>query len=436
MAGLSLRSYLERQGIVPGQGLRGYCAPGLNPIGLRSLISAPRIIHISDLHFVDSDHTWIWESGVLTQVKEDSGKKSREILGFLLSNREKLGTNVVVITGDLTDRGGEGDYRIAVDFIRELRENGFEVHSIPGNHDYCWLGNIIFEDIFRAARAIDVAEIRGKASIQSQQAVEAAVLAKIEDEFNTRLAAGIPGYRFPRGVLTDLLQLFSVISSSVVGNTDTVDNQQRRQRFIRFINPDTSNAYPRVVPLANGYLVMLDSMQAELDEETGDHFAQGKIGTPQLQALKVWLLENQAEREAGKKVIVCVHHSPFHLRELVVPDGFSVGRAPDEFTLDFTCGLDDALDFLEVIKNRVDCLLFGHVTPAGLLQLGGGEKGYFSGMEIKLGVPLINCENLLRMSERYPVTILDLGTYQRLVYLTDGTRVDLSWGHPTARSPG
>jgi hypothetical protein len=64
-----------------------------------------------------------------------------------------------------------------------------------------------------------------------------------------------------------------------------------------------------------------------------------------------------------------------------------------------------------------------------------GEDGDFH--EKETGIPLINCENLEKMNYvaekhshkvhlTYPVTILDLGSYQRLVFQTDGSGFERS----------
>jgi hypothetical protein len=65
-----------------------------------------------------------------------------------------------------------------------------------------------------------------------------------------------------------------------------------------------------------------------------------------------------------------------------------------------------------------------------------GEDGDFH--EKDTGIPLINCENLEKMNYvegkhpskvhlTYPITVLDLGSYQRLVFQTDESGVKRSW---------
>jgi len=58
---------------------------------------------------------------------------------------------------------------------------------------------------------------------------------------------------------------------------------------------------------------------------------------------------------------------------------------------------------MSILSNRVDCLLFGHTTPNGVLQdsYREWEKSY--------GIPLINCENLEHGNDqRLPISVIDL----------------------------
>jgi len=116
-------------------------------------------------------------------------------------------------------------------------------------------------------------------------------------------------------------------------------------------------------------------MQGELDENnilvpTDDHWAQGKFGTKQWSKFEQYITEYQTERQKGKKLIVALHHSPFHT-----------------IANDNTGGLNQADEFMNLVTYRIDFLLFGHTTPTGLLQQSFPEK------ESAYGIHLINCAN-------------------------------------------
>jgi hypothetical protein len=362
-----------------------------------SSMTAPRIIHISDLHITNLRHTWDWDDQGPVRDTQGSKAKIRNIFTFLTNEktRSNLGTNVVVITGDLTDRGDSTDYRIIKkNFIQRLRDNGFQVFAVPGNHDYCWEGVLIFGKIFKG--------ITGKRKL--------ALGAMPKKELTVFLASKIPGFQeFPVEYQDELIALFRSRKTAFFESNNT-----RRKRFISEITPEYSQSpkYPHIVPIGNGYLVLLDSMQGQLDEPSSDWWAQGKLGDSQLSALEVWLGDHASEREEGKKIIVCLHHSPFEEKD--------------------SHYLRDSARFLRIIRKNIDCLLFGHSTPPGVFQQPRptGEDGDFH--EEETGIPLINVENLEKMNWiegkgrhrrhlTYPVTVLDLGSYQRLVFQTDGS---------------
>src|SRR3954463_10003537 len=73
-----------------------------------------RIIHLSDLHFGAHDERLV--EGVAWQV-------------------DKLKPDLVVISGDFTQRARTEQFRQACEFLDRLRESGHEVIGVPGNHD-------------------------------------------------------------------------------------------------------------------------------------------------------------------------------------------------------------------------------------------------------------------------------------------------------------
>ena len=198
--------------------------------------------------------------------------------------------------------------------------------------------------------------------------------------------------------------------------------------------------YPRFVDFENGRLILLDSMQEELDKQDGDPgdlLSEGKLGKAQLAALDELITQYRLQSPA-KKLIVCLHHSPFHLRHDADVDANCPGALCQP---DSNGGLDDAEAFLLKVSNiskvsskGIDCLLFGHTSPPGTYQQGDetfrAQQGFYA-------IPLISCENLEHVDDTsptcsYPVTVLDLGTYRRLVFYTDDPSQHhaFSWGGP------
>jgi len=400
MTDMTLRQYLYRQCAVPNAGIRSCCAPFLRKknISLRALMGAPRIIHVSDLHTTDSDHTWDKTDQGFVRDPQDSMAKMENIVTFLTTNKSRLASDIVVITGDLTDSGGRVEYDLVREnFIQKLTDNGFDVYAIPGNHDYCWEGNLFFDTAFKAIMAAGIATLMVMPGI--------ALIAFV--------VCIIPGFiDYPSQYKGEFIALI------LSGSKDTfVSNETRRGRFIDNITPRYRQTpkYPHVEPINQGYILLLDSMQGELDDGPGDSLAQGKLGDPQLDELEARLRDLQAERRGGKKIIVCLHHSPFKR---------------DESSLI----LNDADRFLEIINNnKIDCLLFGHT---------GGFQESRTDDEIAQKIPLINCQNMEKMNYiidnlwppkshlNYPISILDLGSFQRQIFQSDGSGFKREWGNP------
>ncbi len=74
----------------------------------------PRIVHLSDLHFGAHDQRLV--DAVDRQVDE-------------------LKPDLVVISGDFTQRARTEQFREACEFLDGLRERGHDVLGVPGNHD-------------------------------------------------------------------------------------------------------------------------------------------------------------------------------------------------------------------------------------------------------------------------------------------------------------
>jgi len=79
-----------------------------------------KIIHLSDIHI----------------GYEDCSQKAEKIVANIIK-REKTEGTVVVITGDIVDKGASKEDLVAgLKLLAELRGNGFTVLLCPGNHDY------------------------------------------------------------------------------------------------------------------------------------------------------------------------------------------------------------------------------------------------------------------------------------------------------------
>ena len=74
----------------------------------------PRLLHLSDLHFGAHDEALV--EGVEWHVDD-------------------LKPDLVVISGDFTQRARTEQFREACEFLDRLRERGHEVLGVPGNHD-------------------------------------------------------------------------------------------------------------------------------------------------------------------------------------------------------------------------------------------------------------------------------------------------------------
>jgi len=79
-----------------------------------------KFFHLSDLHIGQSNND------------EKTGTVTRWIIGNLAQHQAK----VVLITGDVVDSGLKWEYEQAQPHIERMREEGFHVLLVPGNHDY------------------------------------------------------------------------------------------------------------------------------------------------------------------------------------------------------------------------------------------------------------------------------------------------------------
>jgi len=77
------------------------------------------IIHLSDLHIGKSNNLI----------------KAHRIIEWIIGNQDLHQSNLVVISGDIVDDGETWQFKKARDLINRLREAGYIVLTVPGNHD-------------------------------------------------------------------------------------------------------------------------------------------------------------------------------------------------------------------------------------------------------------------------------------------------------------
>jgi len=426
----TLRDYLRYDNGAPGDGVRAAArAWAHRSLSMRRLLAGPRIVHLSDLHFTDAAHTWDCTDDAIVRDDQDSAGKAAALRALLLARRRDIGTDQVVITGDLTDGGGKGDYARVRDFLAQLRSDGFTVSVMPGNHDCAWEGNLFFEDVFDAMANFSAAEIAAAVAGGLLLGIPPGVtIAALKTEkVKTVVDEFLPGIRGADLLVPALSALFTVAWPILpLTGTDTASNRTRRDRFVQYAAPGQTR-YPVKVPIAGGALVLLDSMQGQFEGRPRDAYAQGRLGAAQLAALHGLLEALKPDRANGCKVIVCLHHSPLH----------SVDEAQAPMAADPKGGLHDAPEFWAVVHGRVDAVLFGHTTPRGTHQQprpAGADDRAFDEAERLHGVTLMNCTNLEHLDDGAvppcPVTVVDLGAGRRATYdaLAPAAVPIISWG--------
>lgn len=95
-----------------------------------------KIIHLSDLHV----------------GHEDCSAKFRAIIDNITFLKQPAKNYIVLITGDIVDNANHSEYiDEAVDSIELLKERGYKVLVVPGNHDYGTgvRGDKKFVDLFK-----------------------------------------------------------------------------------------------------------------------------------------------------------------------------------------------------------------------------------------------------------------------------------------------
>jgi 3',5'-cyclic AMP phosphodiesterase CpdA len=73
-----------------------------------------RLVHLSDLHF---------------------GAHDPRLVGAVETSADELKPDLIVVSGDFTQRARTEEFKEACRFLQRLRDKGHEVLGVPGNHD-------------------------------------------------------------------------------------------------------------------------------------------------------------------------------------------------------------------------------------------------------------------------------------------------------------
>jgi DNA repair exonuclease SbcCD nuclease subunit len=205
-----------------------------------------KVIHLSDLHLG-------WKDKKTNQSTIERFDRITKNLTVLFKPARK---HIIVITGDLVNNANKPNlYQIALTKINKLKNAGFHVLVIPGNHDY---------------------------------------------------------------------------------GTGTSGNIKYVEKFKKTFYNNTMIEYPKIDIIGNILFLGLDSTAKEL-HWYDFFFANGELGTDQLNRLEKILNNHKYDKY---KKIVYLHHHPFHPRP---------GHE-----------LKDSKKLKNIIKGKIDALLFGH----------------------------------------------------------------------------
>lgn len=112
------------------------------------------LVHLSDLH---------------VQVGGDTAK-NLESISWALARHYRGQSPKILITGDISNNGQKDELELARNSMQPLYEAGFEIFSVPGNHDYGPLGNIVWRSDDSEFRAV-MGEIPSWGTPSSQEHV-------------------------------------------------------------------------------------------------------------------------------------------------------------------------------------------------------------------------------------------------------------------------
>lgn len=189
-------------------------------------------------------------------------------------------------------------------------------------------------------------------------------------------------------------------------NQQAADDFQEAFGDYIFLGQQTKN-FPTLFLRDDCAFIGLDSNAAEL-HGLDSFFAEGELGTEQLSRLNLLLDSDQLQ---GRKIVLFLHHHPFSYGYNVSPD-VGDGRVKFHLLAGLTESfrrLKDAYSFCQIIRDRVQVMLFGHMHY-GL---------DCSGEAMKYGIPLAldggssTCAETGADRMRY--RIIDLGNMTREV---------------------
>jgi 3',5'-cyclic AMP phosphodiesterase CpdA len=145
-------------------------------------------------------------------------------------------------------------------------------------------------------------------------------------------------------------------------HVDPAAAQQHQAALAEYLCQGAQVRFPVLTRVGDVAFIGLDSNAAEL-EWWARLYAQGQLGAAQLQSLDRMLDELHAAPGVASRVVVYLHHHPFSSSFRVTP------RVDERLFLYFIVAwltgpfrrLKDSCAFCEVVRDRVDLLLFGHL---------------------------------------------------------------------------
>ncbi len=99
-----------------------------------------KIAHLSDIHFfhLNKSLSQFFNkrflanfNALLTRGKLLDSNLAYKVLPFL----KKQGVTHIIISGDFTSSSSFQEFRLMQDYVKEIKNQGFELYTLPGNHD-------------------------------------------------------------------------------------------------------------------------------------------------------------------------------------------------------------------------------------------------------------------------------------------------------------